>query len=288
MRFNTFLTGKYGNADGAIETQGNEIVVFRKGILTRSLFGALGTSIAHGKEVGRFSVKDISGYQAVKKRIKTVAVFDFKDGSTFTFDMKGSTPEAFDGFMTDCFFSSLSYDGEESGGSFGYADTYQLQAYYGSGNGEEAFAPSGTDRLCLIAAICFAAAALMQLPDLFRNILSISTWLAFVGYGLIAAGLFCGNFVLSAVGCGLDVISLVISLITLSQLITIPSRVIFSMLMTVLCSILLAVGLLCRKKARSLFFFGSGVISLIFLHIAFAAGAILLGVSYWKRDRQNR
>ena len=58
IRINGTLDGR----DGALEWDGSEIAFFKKSPLVRAFFGALGTSIATGKECARFSISDVASY----------------------------------------------------------------------------------------------------------------------------------------------------------------------------------------------------------------------------------
>lgn len=102
MRFNTTIAGRYGNADGAIEIDGKEIVVFRKSFFVRTFFGALGTALASGKEVGRFTRNEIEFYEIRERAFKSIVWIRFRDGEEFSFTLKDiELTTAFKTFMED-------------------------------------------------------------------------------------------------------------------------------------------------------------------------------------------
>ncbi len=66
MRFNTSVESKHGSGDGAIEIENNEIAIFKKSQAVFYAFGAIGTALAHGKEIMRFSLDDVSSYEVTE------------------------------------------------------------------------------------------------------------------------------------------------------------------------------------------------------------------------------
>lgn len=227
MRFNTFIAGKFRNADGAIETRGNEIIVFRKSPFTRALFGLIGTALASGKEVGRFTAKDISSYRTEQKGARTCALFTFKDGSAFSFTMKGDTVEAFESFMMNSFFSCL----EEGAGDEAPAassdsrmadpapvnarpvnpypqspypvNPYPQNAAWNNGYAQPVAPPRQNRQLIVIAAICFAVSLLYNIYIMITSLFLFWNVVRVVAGIVLVLGLFLDLPVLSIVGSGL-------------------------------------------------------------------------------------
>ncbi len=90
MRFNTvLLESSYGHGDGAIETQGDKFVIFKKSVASRIAFGAVGAALAQGKEIMRFTLNDIQSCNAYTKGIKTWLRINLNDGKYVVMQMKG-------------------------------------------------------------------------------------------------------------------------------------------------------------------------------------------------------
>lgn len=81
VRFDAVIRGKYGNGDGTIEINRNEMIVFRKSAFTRALFGQVGVALSSGKEVGRFFAVDIAFIEVKEYVFRSVVYYVFKDNS---------------------------------------------------------------------------------------------------------------------------------------------------------------------------------------------------------------
>lgn len=79
--FNGTLDGR----DGALEWDGSEIAFFKKSPLVRAFFGALGTSIATGKECARFSISDVASYSLYEGAFKSTLQITLSDGTQLEF-----------------------------------------------------------------------------------------------------------------------------------------------------------------------------------------------------------
>ncbi len=94
MRSNiTIFNSTIGRGDGAIEINGEEILIFKKSIATRLLFGAIGAALAHGKEAMRFTAADIQSYQIEKKTFTDRMTITLKDSGFVTFNLKNEIRE---------------------------------------------------------------------------------------------------------------------------------------------------------------------------------------------------
>ena len=81
IRINGTLDGR----DGALEWDGNEIVFFKKSPLARAFFGAIGSSLATGKECARFSISDVASYNLDEGIFKSTLQITLSDGTQFSF-----------------------------------------------------------------------------------------------------------------------------------------------------------------------------------------------------------
>ena len=81
IRINGTLDGR----DGTLEWGGSEIAFFKKSPLVRAFFGALGTSIATGKECARFSISDVASYSLYEGAFKSTLQITLSDGTQFEF-----------------------------------------------------------------------------------------------------------------------------------------------------------------------------------------------------------
>lgn len=64
---------------------GSEVILYKKSPLVRALFGALGVSIAKGKESARFPISDIASYDLEKGTFKNTLHITLSDGTQYDF-----------------------------------------------------------------------------------------------------------------------------------------------------------------------------------------------------------
>lgn len=79
------IDGTLDGRDGALEIDGSEIILYKKSVLVRSLFGALGASIAKGKEYARFPISNIASYDLEEGVFKKTLHITLSDGTQFDF-----------------------------------------------------------------------------------------------------------------------------------------------------------------------------------------------------------
>ena len=80
-----WINGTLDGRDGTLEWDGSEIAFFKKSPLVRAFFGALGTSIATGKECSRFSISDVASYSLYEGAFKSTLQITLSDGTQFEF-----------------------------------------------------------------------------------------------------------------------------------------------------------------------------------------------------------
>ena len=90
MRYNTSIDeSSYGAGDGALEYDGQEFVIFKKSQAVRIFFGAIGNALAHGKEIMRFSLRDISLCRIIQKTFHDRIRIELRNGEYVVLVLKG-------------------------------------------------------------------------------------------------------------------------------------------------------------------------------------------------------
>ena len=88
MRYNTSVQYKNFSGDGAIEINGDEIVVFKKSAAIHYAFGAIGTALAQGKEVVRFSLGEIKAYNIIERLFGQELSITLRNGDSVVVGIK--------------------------------------------------------------------------------------------------------------------------------------------------------------------------------------------------------
>ena len=91
LRLDTYVSYKGSTAEGAVEINSNEIVVFKKSNAIRFAFGAIGSALSNGKEVLRFYTSDIESY-SIRKSDLTINLYN---GESFIISMRNGVKEYF-------------------------------------------------------------------------------------------------------------------------------------------------------------------------------------------------
>ena len=88
MRYNTFVRYKRMSGDGAIEVNGKEVIVYKKSEAIRVAFGAIGSALAQGREILRFSIDEIKSYNVINGVIRDELCITLFNSESVTISLK--------------------------------------------------------------------------------------------------------------------------------------------------------------------------------------------------------